>query len=1215
MQMKAAMSCRDALLPLMLLAAGVACAAPGTKYAPPWEQSPASSFSVANRTALADRVPMPLMMDFTWSAPESDDMVKYQGQFLGNCHYRNIPLSYDGNWNWDRVDKFYEWAAKHRVYIVLGLNMQQGVPYTRTDPTCAARLSDGSIASSNKVSFMHPGYRQVLAKALTELAEHVKNKPYHLGYYPQDEFAYRELSGYEDASVAAFKDWLMKRYGNLAKLNETWGSRWATVEAITPPPDKEPTRAWADWQEFRRFAQMDFARHVYGTLKQADPNHLVIWSLPFMGWYGDCASWWQFAPVSDVLMRHGIGYSTGVYRLKMLNALSQWCGKPANALCMPPEYNTSFTQMSFMMDGPQSGLSHVCTAGTIDNGPYMGSADPDNSWKRREPLYTRSRALNGLVRQMGPTYLESAPRSTQVGVYVSDRQVLVEGFNINALNGMLLMLADLNLESEIFSEYSWDRLKQYPAVVLGSFSRCATAKQLEELRAYVNGGGTLIVTAGALAADEFGLPPATTLDDILGAPVGDAVEVKEISLKSDRLTTGLNSLPVLGKVQPRQPAAGATVLGELPDGAAVTLRNVGKGQVLYFGMDPGLPYQAGYTDDFAGVAAKPDKDLLDTQAGFHFEPTRGAEQALGLQAHKAYAMLVSRVLADRKITPRVTVGNYADAAGALKALSFRRGDDYWIGLANRIVLPGKHHQRDAVSEFHQLLTGLPVSCRLDPGSRAAFAVNMPIGNRTGQGFSAMPELLPLKGADFTLPRLEDCAAVLLTNDHEPVLGIAVDRSQVVRGQSVTLDVRAVNPSPKRVSLQLEVDGTPALKGGQTLSFSIAPGSLAQGSVRVPVAADAAPGYETLQVVGKVDGRQILSPSAEIEILPDIQLQVTGADRTLFPVEENGARIKVIATNNRPEAGALTAAITLPAGYQARPATLQVSLPPQQVVTTEVMITAAGDAAPVSEGEVTVTSQSGESKSEFRRKLRLARGVVTYVDNRPYRLGAALETRAPRDLLCLENQYLRAEYIPSSGTLHSLIPRHAGRDYLIEGDYPIGLVWYGLGGGWQQSDLSSDGETARMVLKGGPQSKVTLTATLGKNDRHLRIEYDCSDLGPVKNIFYLMNHVTPQGKPDAIVVPVKGQPLRLQRGRRDITVANIAAPWAAVGSSDGTGVLGVAFDFPALKSLNLVHGSGGYNYLHFVPADQPPGKIVFYLAGLEGDAAAVEEWQKQLPWRP
>jgi len=174
------------------------------------------------------------------------------------------------------------------------------------------------------------------------------------------------------------------------------------------------------------------------------------------------------------------------------------------------------------------------------------------------------------------------------------------------------------------------------------------------------------------------------------------------------------------------------------------------------------------------------------------------------------------------------------------------------------------------------------------------------------------------------------------------------------------------------------------------------------------------------------------------------------------------------------------------------------------------------------------------------------------------------------------------------------------------------VWYGLPGGYAQTDLTGDGQQARLVLTGGPQGKVTIAATLGKDDQQLQCVWDTHDLGPQTAQFYLMNHVSAMAKPDVLVVPGKAGPVRLERGARTLAAGDLPAPWAAVESQDGLEALGVAYDFPALQGLTLMHGGGGPNYVLFTPKPEPPGKITFWLTGRQGSAETIAAWAAQLP---
>jgi hypothetical protein len=183
---------------------------------------------------------------------------------------------------------------------------------------------------------------------------------------------------------------------------------------------------------------------------------------------------------------------------------------------------------------------------------------------------------------------------------------------------------------------------------------------------------------------------------------------------------------------------------------------------------------------------------------------------------------------------------------------------------------------------------------------------MPIGARVGKSYRALPELLTLAPCQrmdceqVWMPRLVDCAVVVLTASHDPVLGIVVSPTTVVAGQEVDVTARVVNPSPKAVKLQLEVDGSPGIAAGEKATVTCPAGGMVDvDGLKTKLIREAQPGYETLQVAATMpDGKRLFSPSAEIEVLPDVTLEIAGASQTLWPRVDNPSRIVVRALNRR-----------------------------------------------------------------------------------------------------------------------------------------------------------------------------------------------------------------------------------------------------------------------------------------------------------------------------
>ncbi|MBM4078251.1 MAG: hypothetical protein FJ278_01025, partial [Planctomycetes bacterium] len=176
---------------------------------------PAKRFEVRDAAIFADGRPFPLMMDFTWSAPHNQALFRFARQFGVNVHYCGAGFGVAADIDRAAIDRLYELAAAERVYICFGFSAAHGYRYIAEHPEAAMINAAGKPCGEGRVSYLEPGYRAALAESLRQLCEHVRGKPWHFGYYPQDEHSYSDLAGYEDASLKVFRERLVKKYGSL----------------------------------------------------------------------------------------------------------------------------------------------------------------------------------------------------------------------------------------------------------------------------------------------------------------------------------------------------------------------------------------------------------------------------------------------------------------------------------------------------------------------------------------------------------------------------------------------------------------------------------------------------------------------------------------------------------------------------------------------------------------------------------------------------------------------------------------------------------------------------------------------------------------------------------------------------------------------------------------------------------------------------------------
>ncbi len=1200
-----------ALLALLAATVSPAGAATGLRVRPTWQTRSARVFTVRDGAIFADGEPFPLLFEFTWSSPHSEPFFRYFSQYLGNVHWEPFGLNVGGKPDYRALDQHYADAGRHFVYCCPGLSVAHAYTYVAKHPEAVMRTPDGSPSAEGRASYLDPGYRQALRESLKELADHVRDLPFHFGYYPQDEYSYADWGGYEEASLRVFRERLAAKYGDLAGINRAWGTRFEVLDAVMPPKAPEPSPAWADFQEHRVWAQCDFAAFVTRALHEFDPNHLVIWSLPFWGSPVCAANWWQWPECTDVLMRHGIAFTSGAHRMVLLRDVAESAGKGANALCMPPDYNPDYVQMMFLLAAGRTGLSHVCAGGSPEHTYYQGAADSTRGWERKEPIYTASRNLNALMRTLGPTYLLSKQRAPQVGIFQSERTLALQGIENRGINGVFLLLDDLNLDYRVFSERDVARLREFPAVIVGPFTRCLGERAARALSEYVAAGGNLIFVRGAGEADECNRPagsPGFGLDALIGSkPAGEK--------KVDHLVAAEAGppLPVALPVSCRETGAGAQVLAQTEEGAPVVTRcALGKGRVLYVGADLGAAYQAGWTDDFAGVE-RPDSAAIDENAfGSWFRPDTAGRSSVALQGHRAWALLLGRFLEGAGVRPWVGIEGVGGAPAAVRARSFRQGGEYWVGFANRVVRKGEDHRASTPDRYHLPFTNLRCAVRLDAGTRPTAAYLLPMNRLDGERQRAFPEVLPMAqredAAVFTLPRLEGTAAVLLTGAHEPLLGIAADRRYVLPGDQVRVTGRVVNATGKPLAAAVSVDAAePLAVEGRPVPVSVAAGAVKDLEFLVRVPADAGPQHLLLQVVAERAGAPAqMSPSIELEVRAPVELNVAGAGRTLMPAVEPDAKVVLTGLARVPAAQvALRASVQVPQGFAADPAEATVTPAADGRVEMPIRFSDKEPASRVAAGEVRVAGTVRGRPVELRWPVRLARGTVLYDETQPVRAHSGGDP-TPTPMIALENEHVKATFIPGSGVLHDLVLRQTGTDVLVPGEYPFGMVLYAWkGSAWSVASRSADGRRAELRLTAtSPDGKpVAMTASLESGDAFVRVEYDFGEAAPFAESFYLMSRVSQDGKSDVMLVPRKSGDLQRKWGQAaflPVKVADLASNTLTVRSEKSGEALVVAFAAPAIEELSLSSGGSGYNYMLFRPAPAtPPGKMRFLLGALQG----------------
>lgn len=149
-------------------------------------------------------------------------------------------------------------------------------------------------------------YHEHVTQLVTQLASRYANHPALAMWHVDNEYACHVTECFCDASIAAFREWLKKRYGSLDKLNHAWGTAfWSQIysdwEEIRPP-HKAPTFVnpthQLDWARFNSDSWIACFDEQKAILRALTPTIPVATN--FMGFHKP-VDYWNFASREDIV--------------------------------------------------------------------------------------------------------------------------------------------------------------------------------------------------------------------------------------------------------------------------------------------------------------------------------------------------------------------------------------------------------------------------------------------------------------------------------------------------------------------------------------------------------------------------------------------------------------------------------------------------------------------------------------------------------------------------------------------------------------------------------------------------------------------------------------------------------------------------------------------------------------------------------------------------
>jgi beta-galactosidase len=150
-----------------------------------------------------------------------------------------------------------------------------------------------------------PAYREAALHLVDRLAGRYHDHPALAMWHIHNEYGCHNLACYCDTSATAFRTWLRERYGDLAALNDAWGTafwsqRYTDWAEVLPPRATTATGNPGQALDFRRFcddALLTLCTAERELLRQSTPD--IPATTNFMAGMFTGLDYWRWAPALD----------------------------------------------------------------------------------------------------------------------------------------------------------------------------------------------------------------------------------------------------------------------------------------------------------------------------------------------------------------------------------------------------------------------------------------------------------------------------------------------------------------------------------------------------------------------------------------------------------------------------------------------------------------------------------------------------------------------------------------------------------------------------------------------------------------------------------------------------------------------------------------------------------------------------------------------------
>lgn len=519
----------------------------------------------------------------------------------------------EGKYQFETFDRVLDLCSKHGMKVIFGTPTYCGPAWIATQYPEVLRWDFNRVpmkhGSRRNYNYTSPKYLDLSDRICTALAERYKAHPAIVGWQLDNEFNCHMDVSYAPSDTLAFRAWVREKYQTLDKLNEAWGTRfwsqqytsWEQIDLPHPTATYLNPTLLLDETRFISDCVVRFAERQAAILRRANPR----WEITHNHLFANIDGPKLFGGLSFYSHDHYPLFNEGDWKAASMGLmLARSLSEP---FCIMEHQSGPGGQMAYLHRSTYPGELRRLSWQSLANGTrgllyflwrtcpfgseqfWHGLHDQDDKPTRRlaevrqviQEASSFRKALEGrkVVRCVGILRdFDTETNERRIDTYLGKGSKEFERW----AGGMLTAHVPVNYvwPDGDFTDY---RLLIAPHLQL------LTPELAAKLRAYVQNGGTLVLTARSGLKDANNHVTQRTPPGLLADLVG--AEVDEWTMLPEETPVDIEGIPAtFSTFGETLRLEGAEPVGRytgnhplLQSRTCATMNRVGKGKVLYLG--------------------------------------------------------------------------------------------------------------------------------------------------------------------------------------------------------------------------------------------------------------------------------------------------------------------------------------------------------------------------------------------------------------------------------------------------------------------------------------------------------------------------------------------------------------------------------------------------------------------------------------------------------